>query len=123
MILVDTSVWVDHLRAKDERLTLLLKELRVCMHPMIWGELACGNLQNRATLLRLWQGLPEIKQATHAEAMYCLEQHQLMGKGIGYVDLHLLSAVLLTPSTQLWTRDKRLKDLASALGCGWQASH
>ncbi|QTR48717.1 type II toxin-antitoxin system VapC family toxin [Candidatus Thiothrix anitrata] len=123
MILVDTSVWIDHLRVKEERLTMLLGEVQVCMHPMVWGELACGNLKNRPTLLRLWQGLPVLKQATHTETMYCLEQRKLMGKGIGYVDLHLLTAVLLSPGTQLWTRDKRLRDIAIELGCGWQESH
>lgn len=123
MILVDTSVWIDHLRAKEERLTLLLNEMQVCMHPMVWGELACGNLKNRVTLLRLWQGLPTITQATHAETLYCLEQRKLMGKGIGYVDLHLLTAVLLSPETRLWTRDKRLHSIASELGCAWSEYH
>ncbi|EIJ34005.1 hypothetical protein [Thiothrix nivea] len=81
---------------------MLLQQTQVCMHPVVWGELVCGCLKNRPTLLRLWQNLPGIIQASHAEAMYCLEQRQLMGKGIGYVDLHLLTAVLLSPGTQLW---------------------
>lgn len=123
MILVDTSVWIDHLRAKEERLAMLLSQTQVCMHPIVWGELACGSLNNRPTLLRLWQNLPAISQASHAEAMYCLEQRQLMGKGIGYVDLHLLTAVLLSPGTRLWTRDKRLREIAKELGCVWQESH
>ncbi|WML91685.1 type II toxin-antitoxin system VapC family toxin [Thiothrix lacustris] len=123
MILVDTSVWIDHLRVKDERLAMLLNEVQVCMHPMVWGELACGNLKNRPTLLRLWQGLPAITQASHTETMYCLEQRKLMGKGIGYVDLHLLTTVLLSPGTQIWTRDKHLHNIATELGCGWQESH
>lgn len=123
MILVDTSVWIDHLRVKDERLTLLLTQTQVCMHPMISGELACGSLSNRKTLLQLWQNLPSLAPATHPEAMYCLEQRQLMGRGIGYVDLHLLTAVLLSPGTQLWTRDKRLHTIATEQGCAWQESH
>lgn len=123
MILVDTSVWIDHLRTKDERLAQLLLQTQVCTHPMIWGELACGSLKNRATLLKLWENLPAIKPASHAEAMYCLEQRQLMGRGIGYVDLHLLTAVLLSPGTVLWTRDKRLHGIASELNCCWQEFH
>ncbi len=123
MILVDTSVWIDHLRCKDERLAMLLSQSEVCMHPMIWGELACGSLNNRKVLLQLWQNLPGLAQASHAEAMYCLEQRQLMGKGIGYVDLHLLTAALLLPGTLLWTRDKRLQGIAKELGCAWQESH
>lgn len=123
MILVDTSVWIHHLRAKEERLEQLLLQTQVCMHPMVWGELACGSLKNRVTLLKLWQNLPAIQSATHAEALYCLEQRQLMGRGIGYVDLHLLGAVLLSPGTLLWTRDKRLHGIASELGCCWQESH
>lgn len=73
--------------------------------------------------LKLWQNLPSINQATHAEVMYCLEQKQWMGRGIGYVDLHLLTATLLRPEALLWTRDKRLKDIAIELGCAWQESH
>lgn len=102
---------------------MLLSQSEVCMHPMIWGELACGSLNNRKVLLQLWQNLPGLAQASHAEAMYCLEQRQLMGKGIGYVDLHLLTAALLLPGTLLWTRDKRLQGIAKELGCAWQESH
>lgn len=123
MILVDTSVWIDHLRAKEERLVLLLGRSQVSMHPMVVGELACGSLKNRQTLIRLWQSLPTLTSATHTEALYCLEQRKLMGKGIGYVDLHLLAAVLLSPGTLFWTRDRRLRDIAVELGCAWQESH
>ena len=123
MILVDTSVWIDHLRSNEERLVHLLDQAQVVMHPMIWGELACGNLKNRSILIKLWQNLPHISEATHNEAMFCLEQRKLMGCGVGYVDLHLLTSTLLTPNIQFWTRDKRLRDIAVEMGCAWQESH
>lgn len=85
------------------------------MHPMIIGELACGNLQNRIQLLSLWCNLPSLGEATQSEALYFLEQNQLMGKGIGWVDLHLLASVALSGETLLWTRDKRLADLAAGM--------
>lgn len=89
------------------------------MHPMVLGELACGNLKNRKQLIQHWQDLPTITRATDAEVLYSLEHKNLMGKGIGYVDLHLLTSVLLSPGTKLWTRDIRLKKLAEALDCQW----
>ncbi len=119
MILVDTSVWVDHLRLADARLAALLARGVVAMHPMIIGELACGNLRNRSELISLWRGLRSITQATHDEALYFLEQNRLMGKGIGWVDVHLLAAVALRRDTLLWTRDKRLAGLAATLGLGF----
>lgn len=119
MILVDTSVWIDHLRVADKRLAALLGRGEVVMHSMIIGELACGNLQNRTQLLSLWRNLPSIGEATHHEALYFLEQNRLMGKGIGWVDLHLLAAVALSGDKLLWTRDKRLADLAVAIGLGF----
>ena len=121
MVLVDTSVWVDHLRAKDTSLVGLLELGKVAIHPIIIGELACGNLANRELLLGLWQRLPHAVQASHGEALVYLHAHQLMGKGIGWVDVHLLASVRLTPGTLLWTRDKRLADRAEALGCHWLA--
>lgn len=120
MILVDTSVWVDHLRSDDSALTELLEQNRVLMHPMILGELACGNLQNRQLLLQLWQQLQSLSTVTHEEVLYFIEQHKLMGKGIGYVDAHLLASVVLTAGTSLWTRDKRLAIIAAELQCAWE---
>lgn len=120
MVLVDTSVWVDHLRRGDKRLAQLLVQNQVMMHPMIIGELACGNMQNRNELLALWQNLPAVKEATHGEAMYFLEHQQLMGKGIGYIDLHLLAAARLNGSARLWTRDIRLAQLANDIGSAFQ---
>lgn len=115
MVLVDTSVWVDHLRQGDKVLVDLLMLGQVCMHPMIIGELACGNLHKRDQLIALWQGLPSITEASHSEALYCLAKNGLSGKGIGFVDLHLIAATLLTPSTVIWTRDRRLKAAAQTL--------
>ncbi|MFT6163480.1 MAG: putative nucleic acid-binding protein [Zhongshania aliphaticivorans] len=115
MVLVDTSVWVDHLRQGDKVLVDLLMLGQVCMHPMIIGELACGNLHKRDQLIALWQGLPSITEASHSEALYCLAKNDLSGKGIGFVDLHLITATLLTPSTLIWTRDRRLKAAAQTL--------
>lgn len=115
MILVDTSVWVDYLREGDERLASLLIQGQVCIHSMIIGELACGLLRNRVDLLSYWQNLPSVIESSHSEALFLLESHKLMGKGIGYVDLHLLTGSLLTGNAQLWTRDKRLKVVAQSL--------
>lgn len=116
MILVDTSVWVDHLRHGDERLAQLLTQGQVGMHPMVTGELVCGHLQNRKQLTTLWQNMPHCIEASHQEAMFFLESHLLMGKGIGFVDLHLLASAQLTSNTKLWTRDKRLSSVAQSLG-------
>jgi len=122
-ILVDTSVWIDHLRSKDEQLTHLLSHNQVLMHPMIRGEIACGCLHHRDQLLNLLENLPQITQATHDEALYCLEANKLMGKGIGFIDLHLLAAVFLTKNTLLWTRDHRLNKLALSLNLSWELRH
>lgn len=119
MVLVDTSVWIDFLRDGDEALAQLLTNGSVCIHPMVIGELACGNLSNRKQLMELWQNLPTVSQASYSETMFFLEAQQLMGKGIGFVDLHLLTAVRLSSNTLLWTRDKRLGKLAHDLGCGY----
>lgn len=116
MILVDTSVWIDFLRSGDEELSALLTQNQVCMHPMILGELACGNLKNRSALLQLWGNLPQAQVASHSEALYFLEHHNLMGRGIGYVDLSILASTHLSPHTLLWTRDKRLGQLAESFG-------
>ncbi|MCK4842255.1 MAG: type II toxin-antitoxin system VapC family toxin [Methylococcales bacterium] len=121
-MLVDTSVWVDHLRDKDEQLVSLLKRNQVLMHPMIRGELACGCLHNRDQILNLLNNLPRISEATHDEALYCLERHKLMGKGIGFVDLHLLASTFLAKNTLLWTRDRRLHKLSQALNLCWEPS-
>ena len=120
MILVDTSVWVDHLRSGDEGLIALLNANRVLLHPFVLGELACGNLRQRAELLSLLKGLPQISIAQDEEVLFFIERHELMGRGIGYVDAHLLAAVALENGAQLWTRDKRLKQVASVQGVAFE---
>lgn len=112
MILVDTSVWIDHLRSGEPRLVELLEVGEVRMHPFVLGELACGSLGNRREVLRYLGNLPPASVATDAEALDFIEHRALMGRGIDYVDVHLLaSAALDGDGTQLWTRDKDL-DLA-----------
>ena len=115
MILVDTSVWVDHLRAGDAALEGLLNGSQVLMHPFVLGELACGNLRKRGEVLALLKDLPPAMVASDEEVLFFIERNTLMGRGIGYVDAHLLAAVALVPSTQLWTRDNRLRSVAEAL--------
>ena len=114
-ILVDSSVWIDFLRAGNPKLENLLNKNRVVMHPMIIGELACGNIKNRQSLLKLWNSLTTLTQASHKEALYFIEHQQLMGRGIGYVDSHLFASVALATNVRLWTFDKRLAEVASSL--------
>jgi predicted nucleic acid-binding protein len=121
LILVDTSVWIDHLRAGNTRLAALLERNQVVMHPMVAGELACGNLRDRDTLMGLWGSLPQLPAASHDEAMCLLARNRLWGRGMGYVDLHLLAAVSLSDAAALWTRDKRLAEVAGQLGLAAQA--
>jgi predicted nucleic acid-binding protein len=115
MILADTSIWIDYLRQGEPLLTEQLSFGKVLMHGMVLGELAMGNFKNRQLLLKRWSALPFIQSATDAQVLQFLETHQLMGKGIGWVDLHLVTAVSLLGNTQLWTRDKRLKTIAETL--------
>jgi len=116
MILVDTSVWVDHLRSGDDDLVTLLNTSQVSIHPFVLGELACGNLQNRSELLALLRDLPRISVASDDEVDFFIERHALMGKGIGYVDAHLLASLTLDGTSRLWTRDRRLHGVAETLG-------
>ncbi len=90
---------------------------------MVIGELACGNLQNRQQILALLKKLPPAVEATHGEVFYCFDQYKLMGKGVGFVDLHLLASTLLSPNTVLWTRDRRLNDVAKDLKVDWKHAH
>lgn len=115
MILVDTSVWVDHLRAGLPRLATLLQEGEVLIHPWVIGELACGNLRNRQQVLELLQGLPAAVVASDAEVLLLIERDQLMGRGIGYVDAHLLASARLS-RCRLWSQDRRLATLAQEQG-------
>lgn len=118
MILVDTSVWVDHLRKGDRGLAELLTASNVLMHPFVIGELACGNLRKRDQILALLKDLPCAAVATDGEVLFFIERHTLMGRGLGYVDVHLLASVALQATARLWTRDRRLRVAADSLELG-----
>jgi hypothetical protein len=121
MILVDTSVWVDHLRSNDPALVRALEAGIVVTHPFVVGELACGNLKNRSEVLALLQELPAAPVATDAEALAFIEAQSLMGRGIGYVDVNLLASTALATDT-LWTRDRRLASVAGDLQLAFHES-
>ena len=115
MLLVDTSVWVDHFRHGVSLLDNLLTSGQVATHPFVIGELACGNLANRAEILELLTSLPSLKMASHAEALHLIQAHSLQGTGIGWIDVHLLASALLS-RTPIWSRDKPLHKAAEKLG-------
>jgi predicted nucleic acid-binding protein len=114
MILVDTSVWIEHLRYGTAGLGALLDEGNIACHPFIIGELACSNLKNRTEILTLLKNLPVAAVANDDEVLKFVEGRQLMGKGLGYIDIHLLMSALLT-GIPLWTVDKKLQELAASL--------
>lgn len=116
MILVDTSVWVAHLRAGDERLAALLDSGDVLAHPFVIGELALGSLRRRDAFLDDLRDLPRAGVATDDDVLQFIERQSLFGRGIGYVDAHLLAAARLTPEAKLWTYDRNLQRVAAELG-------
>lgn len=122
MILVDTSVWIDHLRIGDEKLASLLDSNLVLTHPFVVGELACGNLRNRESMLGLLQALPQATVATDTEVLFFIERHALMGRGIGYIDAHLLASASLSNTARLWTRDARLGKVAAEMGRAYETN-
>ncbi len=115
MILVDTSVWIDHLRQGNELLSDLLNQNRVVTHPLVLGELALGNISKRETFLELIRNLPTAEEASHDEVIAFIEKNRMWSKGIGYVDLHLLCSSLIA-SVPLWTLDKRVAKVAKSFG-------
>jgi predicted nucleic acid-binding protein len=115
MILVDTSVWVDHLRKASSKLAKLLEEGDVAIHPFVVGELACGNLKNRSEILALLHALPGAPRAADDELLFFIDRHSLSGKGLGLIDVHLLASSRMG-EFPLWTKDKRLHSAAEALG-------
>lgn len=114
MILVDTSVWIDHLRVGDEHLVALLNAGRVLAHPFVIGELACGNLRRRRDVLSLLERLPQAAVASREEVLFFIEKKAIRGIGIGFIDAHLLASTAIATS-RLWTRDKRLRKVAANL--------
>jgi predicted nucleic acid-binding protein len=115
VVLVDTSIWIDHLRNGNGQFKRLLLDTEVVCHPYIIGELTCGNLKNRDEILDLLQSLPITSTITSDEFLFFVSKHRLMGLGIGFVDVHLLASALLS-DVYLWTGDKRLRSAASNLG-------
>lgn len=116
MILVDTSIWIDHLHRSEAALSTLLHEVQVCTHPMIIGELALGSIRDRTAILGLLSDLPSASVATYAEVLLFVELQALYGIGLSLVDVHLLAALRLRGADRLWTRDRRLRLAAEKLG-------
>jgi len=119
VVLVDTSVWVSHLRETNDDLVELLNDGEVICHPFIIGELACGNLRNRAGIIALLEALPTALVVDHEELLSFIEARKVMGKGLGYIDVHLLAAAILT-GVPLWTLDKKLEQVAGELQCRYR---
>jgi len=118
VVLIDTSVWVDHLRRGNPALTELLTDAEVVCHPFVVGELACGNLRNRSEVLTLLQSLPSTPEVAHEDLLQFVERHRLMGQGLGLIDVHLLASARLA-ALPLWTLDRRLRVAATALNAGF----
>jgi predicted nucleic acid-binding protein len=123
VILVDTSVWVEHLRSASAILTELLGGGEVLGHPFVMGELALGNLRQRDAFLSDLRDLPQANVAEDEEVLGLIKREALFGRGIGYVDAHLLAAARLTAGSKLWTRDRRLRAVAAQLGLAATLSH
>jgi len=118
LILVDTSVWIDHFRATDDLLVTLLEAGMVALHPFVVGELALGNLRDRRSVIRYLAAQPMLAPVDDADVLGFIDRNGLGGRGIGYVDAHLLAAVSGTEGVGLWTRDRRLAAIALELGVG-----
>jgi predicted nucleic acid-binding protein len=116
VILVDTSIWIDHLRTGNPKLAALLQNGQVLVHPFVLGELALVNLARRNEILGFLSNLPQVTTATDPEVLVLIENHRLFGRGIGFIDAHLLAATVLTPGTGLWTHDQRLAAVSLGLG-------
>jgi predicted nucleic acid-binding protein len=123
VILVDTSVWIDHLRSGDAVLAGLLDDSQVLSHPFVIGELALGNLRQRESILADLLRLPQASSASDVEVMHLIQREVLFGIGIGYLDAHLLAATRLTPGASLWTRDRRLSAAAERLSLAARIAH
>ncbi len=120
MILVDTPVWIDHWRSPLFHLIELLSDGEILTHPMVIGELACGNIRDRQQTIRILNRLPQASLARHSEVIDFIEARRLMGRGIGYIDVHLLASAMLDDSTKLWTVDRRLHNAAVELRVAYE---
>lgn len=118
MVLVDTSVWVSHFREGGVGLEKLLNDGQVVCHPFIVGELACGNLKNRREILAYLRSLPMAISAEDEEVLNFIENNQLMGTGLGYIDIHLIASAVLT-NVSLWTFDKTLDKITKKIGINY----
>lgn len=118
MILADTSVWVEHFRRGHTGLRKLLEEGEIVMHPFVYGELACGNLPDRSRTLSLLAALPRVTLTNDSAVLYAIDLRKWSGRGIGWIDAHLLTSALLT-QTPLWTLDRRLHGIAADAGAAW----
>jgi predicted nucleic acid-binding protein len=116
VILADTSVWVDHFRNRDPEMEKYLTRGQILMHPFIVAELSLGSLRNRQGTLGAMESLLEVKVAALSEVRHMIEAHALYSKGIGLTDAHFIASCLITPGTQLWTRDTAMKKVAAVLG-------
>jgi predicted nucleic acid-binding protein len=114
MVLVDTSVWVSHLRHGNPKLQEMLQEGKVVSHPFIIGELTCGKISNRVEIISLMQSLPMLDIVEHEELLLFIEHNKMMGTGLGFVDVHLMAAAILA-GIPLWTQDKKLRQACSRL--------
>lgn len=119
MVLADTSVWVDHLRSDEPALRDLLAQGKVLGHPLLVGELSVGSIRSRVATLRALDRLPQGIVEKHSEVRQFIELQTLFGRGVGFIDLHLLLSVRLTPDALLWTRDKRLHGLAKEMSLAY----
>ena len=120
-VLVDTSVWVEFIRAGNAQLSELLQKGQVLMHEMVIGEIACGSAPRRKERLEAMDNLPKIAMAGHSEVLRFIDKNRLFGCGVGYVDNHLLAACILQADCALWSHDKRLRAAAERLGIGFSA--
>jgi predicted nucleic acid-binding protein len=114
--LVDSGVWIDHLRKRDTILHDALMAERILGHPFVTGEIAMGSLKDRPMTLAMLHRLTQAHTASDAEVFELVERSRLFNLGLGWVDAHLLASTLLTPETRLWTRDRRLREAAERLG-------
>ena len=119
MVLVDTSIWIRHFREADYFLGEELKRGLVSMHRFVIGELACGNLPQRKETLLYFSNLPLVNTCLDKEVMFLIERHNLTGRGVGYIDAHLLASAIVN-NQKLWTADKRLQEIAQALDVGYE---